>query len=109
MRVPAVGTTLRPVGETAPRVGCGVRVLLTVASWHLDGWHTVTDGQLELLDRSGAQLLLAHEVTSASLDRLRETGWEGVGALELLSDDHVERNEVRPRFGARCSSVPRRE
>jgi endonuclease/exonuclease/phosphatase family metal-dependent hydrolase len=74
-------------------------VVLTVASWNLDGWHTIADDQLELLDRSGAQLLLAQEVTPASLGRLRAAGWDGVGALELLPDDHVERNDVRPRFG----------
>jgi endonuclease/exonuclease/phosphatase family metal-dependent hydrolase len=76
-----------------------------MVSWNLDGWHTITDEQVELLDRSGAQLLLAQEVTPASLDRLRAAGWEGVGALELLPDDHVERNDVRPRFG--CAVLSR--
>ncbi|MTV24830.1 endonuclease/exonuclease/phosphatase family protein [Nitriliruptoraceae bacterium ZYF776] len=83
----------------------GVTMVLTVASWNLDGWHTTTDDQLELLDRSGAQLLLAQEVTPASLDRLRAVGWDGVGALELLPDDHAERNDVRPRFG--CAVLTR--
>ena len=79
--------------------------MLTVASWNLDGWHTITGAQVELLDRSDAQLLLAQEVTPASLDRLRTAGWDGAGALELLPDDHVERADARPRFG--CAVLAR--
>ena len=79
--------------------------MLTVASWNLDGWHTITAAQLELLDRSDAQLLLAQEVTPASPDRLRTAGWGGAGALELLPNDHVERAGTRPRFG--CAVLAR--
>ena len=80
-------------------------MVLTVASWNLDGWHTISDGQLELLDASGAGLLLAQEVTAASLERLREAGWVGASALELLADNHVERGGVRPRFA--CAVLTR--
>ena len=80
-------------------------MVLTVAGWNLDGWHTITDAQVKLLDRSEAHLLLAQEVTPASLYRLRAAGWGGVGALELLPDDHVERAGIRPRFG--CAVLTR--
>jgi endonuclease/exonuclease/phosphatase family metal-dependent hydrolase len=85
--------------------GVTVAVALTLASWNIDGWHTIADAQLELLDRSDAQLLLAQEVTPVSLERLRAAGWDGVGALELLPADHIERGGVRPRFG--CAVLSR--
>jgi endonuclease/exonuclease/phosphatase family metal-dependent hydrolase len=71
---------------------------LTVVSWNVDGWHTIRDAQVELLDRTGADLALFQEVTPASADVLREAGWENVTALELLPHDHVERAGRRPRF-----------
>ncbi len=71
---------------------------LTVVSWNVDGWHTIRDAQVELLDRTGAELALLQEVTPASADVLREAGWENVTALELLPHDHVERAGHRPRF-----------
>lgn len=78
---------------------------LTVASWNVDGWHTIRDEQLALLDDSGAELALLQEVTPASLERLREAGWHGASAMELLPDDHLERGDVRPRFA--CAAVGR--
>ncbi len=71
---------------------------LTVVSWNVDGWHTIRDAQIELLDRTGGELALLQEVTPASADVLRAAGWEIVTALELLSPDHVERAGRRPRF-----------
>jgi exonuclease III len=71
---------------------------LTVVSWNVDGWHTIRDEQVALIDRSGAELLLAQEVTAASADVLRRAGWEIVTALELLPGSHVERAGRRPRF-----------
>jgi hypothetical protein len=71
---------------------------LTVISWNIDGWHTIRDEQVALIDATGAELLLAQEVTPASADVLREAGWRIVTALELLPDDHVEREGRRPRF-----------
>ncbi len=71
---------------------------LTVVSWNVDGWHTIRDEQVALIDASGAELLLAQEVTPASADALRGAGWEIVTALELLPEDHVERAGRRPRF-----------
>jgi len=71
---------------------------LTVVSWNVDGWHTIRDEQVALIDASGAELLLAQEVTPASADVLRGVGWEIVTALELLPEDHVERSGRRPRF-----------
>ena len=78
---------------------------LTVASWNVDGWHTIRDEQLALLDNSGAELALLQEVTPASLERLREAGWHGASAMELVADDHVERGDARPRFA--CAVVGR--
>jgi endonuclease/exonuclease/phosphatase family metal-dependent hydrolase len=67
-------------------------------SWNVDGWHTIRDEQIALIDRTAAELLLAQEVTAASADVLRGAGWEIVTALELLPEDHVERSGRRPRF-----------
>jgi hypothetical protein len=72
--------------------------MLTVVSWNVDGWHTLRDAQVGLIDATGAELLLAQEVTSTSADVLRAAGWEVVTALELLPPDHVERAGRRPRF-----------
>ncbi len=71
---------------------------LTVVSWNVDGWHTIRDDQVALIDQAGAELLLAQEVTAASADVLRGAGWEIVTALELLPEDHIERAGRRPRF-----------
>jgi len=71
---------------------------LTVISWNIDGWHTIRDEQVALIDATGAELLLAQEVTPASADVLRAAGWRIVTALELLPDAHVEREGRRPRF-----------
>jgi len=71
---------------------------LTVVSWNVDGWHTIRDEQVALIDRTAAELLLAQEVTPASADVLRGAGWEIVTALELLPGSHVERSGRRPRF-----------
>jgi hypothetical protein len=71
---------------------------LTVVSWNVDGWHTIRSAQVQLLDGTGAELLLAQEVTPASTYVLREAGWEIVTALELLPPDHVEREGRLPRF-----------
>ena len=80
---------------------------LRVASWNVDGWYTIGDAQLRLLDDSGAQLALLQEVTAALLDRLRAARWQGVSALELLPDGHTERAGARPRFA--CSVLARGE
>jgi len=74
------------------------RVELRVASWNVDGWHTIRDEQLRLLDDSGADVALLQEVTPSSLDRLREVGWRGTATLELVDDDHTERRGAMPRF-----------
>jgi hypothetical protein len=74
------------------------RVELRVASWNVDGWHTMRDRQLRLLDNSGAHLALLQEVTPTSLDRLLEAGWRGTSSLELVADGHTERGGARPRF-----------
>jgi endonuclease/exonuclease/phosphatase family metal-dependent hydrolase len=71
---------------------------LTVVSWNVDGWHTIRDEQVALIDRTAAELLLAQEVTPASADVLRGAGWEIVTALESLPGSHVERAGRRPRF-----------
>lgn len=78
---------------------------VTVVGWNLDGWHTITDAQLSLIDAAGAPLLLAQEVTPASLDRLRAAGWQAAAALDLLDDEHTERDGARPRFG--CAVLAR--
>jgi exonuclease III len=67
-------------------------------SWNVDGWHTIRDEQVALIDQTEAELLLAQEVTAASADVLREAGWELVTALQLLPGSHVERSGRRPRF-----------
>ncbi len=74
------------------------RAHLTVASWNVDGWHTIRDEQVALIDRTEAELLLAQEVTPASAEVLRGAGWDIVTALEILPEDHVERADRRPRF-----------
>jgi hypothetical protein len=71
---------------------------VTVVSWNVDGWHTIRDAQVGLIAETGAELLLAQEITPASADVLRSVGWEVVTALELLPADHVERAGRRPRF-----------
>ena len=71
---------------------------LSVISWNVDGWHTIRDAQVELIDATGAQLALLQEMTPASADVLRGAGWEIVTSLELLPADHVERQGRRPRF-----------
>jgi endonuclease/exonuclease/phosphatase family metal-dependent hydrolase len=80
-------------------------VELRVASWNVDGWHTIRDEQLRLLDASGADLALLEEVTPTSLDRLREAGWHGRSALELVPDGHTERGGATPRFA--CAVLAR--
>ena len=72
--------------------------MLTVISWNVDGWHTIRDAQVELIDASGAELALLQEVTPESAEVLRAAGWQIVTALELLQPDHVERAGRRPRF-----------
>jgi hypothetical protein len=72
--------------------------MLTVASWNVDGWHTIRDAQVELIDRTGAELALLQEITPESAEILRGADWEIVTALELLPDGHVERAGRRPRF-----------
>ena len=42
-------------------------VKFTLASGNLDGWHTIHDEQLALLDSTGADLALLQEVTPESL------------------------------------------
>ena len=49
----------------------------TIVSWNLDGWHTIHDEQLALLDSTGADLALFQEVTPASLQLLREAAPPG--------------------------------
>lgn len=71
---------------------------LTVASWNVDGWHTIRDAQLDLLDELGSTLLLLQEVTPASMGRLADRGWRGTTTLDLLPESHTERDGVRPRF-----------
>lgn len=75
-----------------------VSVELRVVSWNIDGWHTIRDEQLRLLDDTGADVALLQEVTPASLQLLRRSGWSGTSALQLVSDDHLERGGARPRF-----------
>ncbi len=78
---------------------------LTIVSWNLDGWHTIHDEQLALLDSTGADLALLQEVTPASLQLLREAGWTGRSALELVADRHTERGGRSPRFA--CAVLAR--
>lgn len=80
---------------------------LRVASWNVDGWHTIRDEQLRLLDESGADLALLQEVTLTSLDRLRDAGWHGTSALELVPYNHTERGGATPRFA--CAVLARGE
>ncbi len=77
----------------------------TIVSWNLDGWHTIHDEQLALLDSTGADLALLQEVTPASLELLREAGWTGQSSLELVADGHAERGGRRPRFA--CAVLAR--
>ena len=77
----------------------------TIVSWNLDGWHTIRDEQLALLDSTGADLALLQEVTPASLQLLREAGWTGQSALELVADGHTERGGRSPRFA--CAVLAR--
>jgi len=78
---------------------------LRVTSWNLDGWHTIRDEQRRLLDETRADLVLLQEVTPTSLDRLRDDGWHGTSALELVVEDHTERRGARPRFA--CAVLAR--
>ncbi len=80
---------------------------LKVVSWNLDGWHTIHEGQLALLDSTGADIALLQEVTPASLQLLREAGWTGQSALELVADGHTERGGRSPRFA--CAVLARRQ
>jgi hypothetical protein len=64
---------------------------LAFVSWNVDGWHTIRDEQVALIGATEAELLLAQEVTPASADVLRGSGWEIVTALELLPGSYVER------------------
>jgi hypothetical protein len=80
-------------------------VEFTVVSWNLDGWHTIHAEQLALLDSIGADLALLQEVTPASLQLLREAGWTGQSALELVADGHTERGGRSPRFA--CAVLAR--
>jgi endonuclease/exonuclease/phosphatase family metal-dependent hydrolase len=72
--------------------------MLIVISWNVDGWHTIRDAQVALIDRTCTDLALLQEVTPESAEVLRDAGWEIVTALELLPVDHVERAGRRPRF-----------
>ena len=78
---------------------------LTVVSRNLDGWHTIHEEQLTLLDSTGADLALLQEVTPASLQLLREAGWTGQSALELVDGGHTERGGRDPRFA--CAVLAR--
>jgi endonuclease/exonuclease/phosphatase family metal-dependent hydrolase len=73
-------------------------LVLIVVSWNVDGWHTIRDAQVALIDRTGAELALLQEVTPESAEVLRDAGWEIATALELLPADHAERAGRRPRF-----------
>ena len=72
--------------------------LLSVMTWNIDGWHTIRDAQVNLLDTMGGELALLQEVTPKSADVLRDAGWEIVTALDQLSPTHREREDRRPRF-----------
>lgn len=76
-----------------------------VLSWNVDGWHTIRETQLALLESTHADVALLQEVTPASMERLREAGWTGTSALELVGDDHTERDGVIPRFA--CAVLTR--
>jgi hypothetical protein len=80
---------------------------LQVVSWNVDGWHTIRDQQLRLLDDTGADAALLQEVTPTSLRRLRHAGWHGDSALELVDDNHTKRRGRRPRFA--CAVLARRD
>jgi hypothetical protein len=41
--------------------GVGAPQTVSMASWNIDGWHTITDAQLDLLEASGAQLVADQE------------------------------------------------
>ena len=55
---------------------------LTVISWNVDGWHTIRDAQVELIDASGAELALLQEVDTDLTD--------------LLAREPVARSAIRP-------------
>ncbi len=78
---------------------------LRVVRWNIDGRHTIRDEQLQLLEDTRAEVALLQEVTPAALDLLRQAGWRGTLALELVGDDHVERDGARPRFA--CAVLAR--
>lgn len=80
-------------------------VELNVVSWNVDGWHTIRDTQLALLESTDADVALLQEVTPASMEALRAAGWTGTSALQLVSDDHTERDGVHPRFA--CAVLTR--
>jgi endonuclease/exonuclease/phosphatase family metal-dependent hydrolase len=82
-------------------------LVLIVVSWNVDGWHTIRDEQVALIDRTGAELALLQEVTPKSAEVLRDAGWEILTALELLPAAHVERAGRRPRFS--CAVAVRRD
>lgn len=75
-------------------------VELTVVDWNVNGFHTIRDEQLDLLASADADVLLLQEVTAGSVRRLRSYGWHGSTALDVLPNDHTERNGVRPTFSS---------
>lgn len=75
---------------------------LRVLDWNVDGWHTITGAQLDLIEHLGWDVLLLQEVTPRSMDLLRERlGADGTLALEHLPTGHRGRARGgRVRFGA---------
>ncbi len=70
---------------------------IDVVCWNVKGVPArLRDGQLALIDELAPDVLLLQELSPAAIGMLRQRGWSGMSALELLPDGHVGRANGRP-------------
>lgn len=83
------------------RAGTVAPMDITVVNWNVNGWHTITNEQVALLERLDWDVLTLQELTPRSYDRLVEAGLgDGQTALDLLSDKKGELRGEPLRFSA---------
>ena len=79
----------------------GPQLDITLVDWNVDGWHTITENQVGLLERLDWDVLALQELSPVSRDRLAAARLgEGVLALVLLVDRTSELNGRPLRFSS---------
>lgn len=74
---------------------------VTVVQWNVNGWHTLTNEQLGLLERLDWDVLALQELTPSSRNRLSDSGLgDGVLSLDLLENEMDELHGRPLRFSS---------